>query len=193
MMAKLQASGVGTTYLNFLDSYLQPRRAQVMVEGEASDEFEISNTVFQGTVLGPVLWNVFFADVSIPAQSTGGESYKFADDLSVFKSFDKTVENIEVLRQMHVCRHRVHAWGRRNRVAFDAGKEHLVIIHPLLGEGDDFKLLGCLFDCKLTMRQAIEKILSQARPKISAILRTRQHYSEADLIGQFKNACMGHY
>ena len=62
-----------------------------MVEGEASDEFEISNTVFQGTVLGPVLWNVFFADVSIPAQSTGGESYKFADDLSVFKGFDKTV------------------------------------------------------------------------------------------------------
>ena len=129
--------------------------------------------------------------IVIPAQSTGGESYKFADDLSIFKGFDKTVENTEVLRQMHVCRHRVHAWGRRNRVAFDAGKEHLVIIHPLLGEGDDFKLLGCLFDCKLIMRQAIEKILSQARPKISAILRTRQHYSEADLIGQFKTHVWG--
>ena len=177
--------------LNFLDSYLQPRRAQVMVEGAASDDFEIANTVFQGTVLGPILWNLFFADVSIPAQSTGGESYKFADDLNIFQGFKKSTSNAEILRRMHICRHRVHTWGRRNRVAFDAGKEHLLIIHPLLGEGDDFKLLGCLFDAKLTMKTAIERILLQIRPKIVAILRTRQHYDIKDLIGQFKTHVWG--
>ena len=59
LLAKLQSAGVGAQYLNFLDSYLQPRKASVAVEGTFSDEFEIANTVFQGTMLGPPLWNVF--------------------------------------------------------------------------------------------------------------------------------------
>ena len=88
-MAKLQAAGVGPMYLNFRNSYLSARSAQVVVEGVASDAFEISNTVFQGTVLGPPLWNLFFCDVAQPAASLGGEPSVFADDLNVFKRFDK--------------------------------------------------------------------------------------------------------
>ena len=191
LMAKLYVAGVGPLYLNFIDAYLQPRKAQVIVEGEASDPFDIQNTVFQGTVLGPALWNLFFADVSIPAQSSGGSSFKFADDLSVFQAFDRHEENNVLIRRLGICRERVHKWGRLNRVAFDATKEHLAILHPYSGEGDDFKLLGCMFDCKLTMRQAIERIMSQVRPKILAILRTKQHYSVKDLIGQFKTHIWG--
>ncbi len=52
LLAKLQAAGVGTQFLNFLDSYLQPRKASVAVEGVNSNEFEVAHTVFQGTVLG---------------------------------------------------------------------------------------------------------------------------------------------
>ena len=65
IMAKLQAAGVGSIFLNFLDSYLAPRVGQVAVEGELSDEFELANSVFQGTVLGPTLWNLFFSDVGV--------------------------------------------------------------------------------------------------------------------------------
>ena len=87
LLAKFQAAGIGATYLNFLDAYLQPRRAQVMVEGEASDEFEISNTVFQGTVLGPVLWNVFFAGIAQIAAAINAEGRAFADDYNAFKRY----------------------------------------------------------------------------------------------------------
>ena len=72
LIAKLNAAGVGSMYLNFLDAYLAPRRGQVLVEGKASETFEIANSVFQGTVLGPTLWNVFFADIVNAACSTGG-------------------------------------------------------------------------------------------------------------------------
>ena len=58
LLAKLQASRVGSRYLNFLDAYLKPRKVVVAVEGVFSDDIEIANTVFQGTVLGPPLWNV---------------------------------------------------------------------------------------------------------------------------------------
>ena len=92
---------------------------------------------------------------------------------------------------MSQCRDTTHKWGRLNRVAFDAGKEHLVIIHPIHASGDPFKLLGCLVDCKLQMTQAIDKIIAQVRPKMWAILRTRAHYDRGTLVSQFKTHLWG--
>ena len=57
---------------------------------------QLANTIFQGTVLCPPLWNTFFADVEVPAASTGGKARMFADDLNVFKAFDKHVPVAEV-------------------------------------------------------------------------------------------------
>ena len=47
LLAKLYTVGMGTTYLNFLASYSNPRKASVVVEGIMSDEIVIANTVFQ--------------------------------------------------------------------------------------------------------------------------------------------------
>ena len=59
MLGKLHCCGVGPQFLRFLASYLAPRRGQVIVQGARNEEFEIANSVYQGTVLGPCLWNIF--------------------------------------------------------------------------------------------------------------------------------------
>ena len=191
LLAKLHAFGVGSLFLNFFSSYLQPRKAQVVVEGVCSDSFDILDTVFQGTVLGPPLWNIFFNDVVIPAGSTGGDPNLFADDLNVFQKFDRLDDNDAIKLEMDRCRAEVHSWGKRNRVSFDASKEHVTILHPMHGEGDPVKLLGCLLDCKLLMNHGIENILSRMRPKVRAILRLRGHYSTKDFLNQFKTHVWG--
>ena len=84
LLAKLHAAGVGSKFLNFLDSYLSPRKGKVVVQGAESEPFVLEDSVFQGTVLGPPLWNVFFSDVAIPAKALGGKEAMFADDLNVF-------------------------------------------------------------------------------------------------------------
>ena len=117
------------------------------------------------------------ADVVSPAESTGGKGALFADDLNVFQAFDVDTNNTELTRTMGICRSRVHAWGHTNRVAFDGDKEHIVVIHPIHGSGDAFKLLGCLVDCKLLMHQVIDQILSQVRPKM--IAKTRSPFGVA--------------
>ena len=53
LLAKLQAAGVGSQYISFLEVYLQPRAGIVVVEGVCSEEFQLANTVSQDTVLGP--------------------------------------------------------------------------------------------------------------------------------------------
>ena len=191
LMAKLCSAGVGDKFLNFLLSYLQPRRAVVVVEGICSDEVEIANQVFQGTVLGPPLWNTFFSDVVRPASSSGGDPSIFADDLSVFQKFDRNTPNADCLHTIETCRSKVHAWGRANRVIFDSTKEHSIILHSIQGEGEPFKMLGLLVDCKLIMLPAVEKLLSQVRPKVQAIPRTKKFYDTKQLISQFKTHVWG--
>ena len=185
-MVELYQTGVGNTYLDFLNSYLEPRVGYVTVEGALSDLFEIDNSVFQGTVLGPPLWNTFFADVAVSATAQGDNEAMFADDLNVFREFDRLCPLQRVEQHLQQTRESVHKWGKRNRVIFDAGKEHIVVIHPDHGYGEPFKLLGCLIDVKLTMSCAVDAILSVARPKVTSLLRLRGHYSLSDLIIQYK-------
>ena len=121
MLGKLHCCGVGPQFLRFLASYLAPRRGQVIVQGARSEEFEIANSVYQGIVMGPSLWNSFFADVSVSAKSTGGKEAMFADDLNVFQEFDRLVPLPTVVSTLETCRTNVHSWGRTNRVIFDPG------------------------------------------------------------------------
>ena len=80
LLAKLQYFGVGALFSN-----LSPRTGQAVVQGQRSCNMKLSNSVSQGTVNGPTLWNAFFSDVSLPAASMGGQEAMLADDLNVFK------------------------------------------------------------------------------------------------------------
>ena len=76
-------------------------------------------------------------------------------------------------------------------MTFDLAKEHVIIMHPIQGEGDPFKLLGCMMDCKLWMQHATNTIIAQMRPKVTAILRTRFHYDGKSLMSKFKTHMWG--
>ena len=86
-MAKLSEAGVSSLYLDFLNAYLQPRVGRVAIEGALSEVIDLTDTVFQGTVLGPTLWNNFFGDVAAEASSLGAQEALFADDFNAFKAF----------------------------------------------------------------------------------------------------------
>lgn len=81
ILAKLQRAGVGAKLMAFFRSYLSARRAIVVVQGQHSDPYIVDNQVFQGTVLGPPLWCVFFSDSGVTVAECGFEDVKRADDL----------------------------------------------------------------------------------------------------------------
>ena len=87
LLAKLRRLGICETLMTFFEDYLAPRTAQVAVDGDMSDMFTLSNMVLQGTVFGPSLWNIFFADVRAPAERNGAKERKFADDSRISKEF----------------------------------------------------------------------------------------------------------
>ena len=80
----------------------------------------------------------------------------------------------------------MHGWGEENRVEFDPSKESFVILHPIFGEGESFRLLGPTIDPKLIMSEEVQRIVRKTKPKLKALLRTTPVYSRKDMVLQYK-------
>ena len=78
-------------------AWLRDRPAKVVVAGKLSQDLTLSNMVFQGTVWGPLLWNVFYEDAATPVRKAGFTEAVYADDLNAFKEVSVRVCNEEAL------------------------------------------------------------------------------------------------
>ena len=58
---------------------------------------------------------------------------------------------------------------------FDSTKEEFKVLHPISGDGSDFKVLGVMMGVKLTMATEIDKIMKKARPKVICHLTDTIH------------------
>ena len=85
LLDKLRARGIHPKLVKLIGSWLEPRRASVVVGGATSKPFIIKNMVFQGTVLGPQLWNLFFDDARRAINELLYEEIVYADDLNAYK------------------------------------------------------------------------------------------------------------
>ena len=61
---KLRPLGLHEQLVQLVKSWLRCRRAEVVVGGNNSAGVSSQNMVYQGIVLGPVLWNALFADAA---------------------------------------------------------------------------------------------------------------------------------
>ena len=82
LTGKLRKAGIHPRLIHLLHSWLDCRTAHVLVGGERSAEMKLKDQIFQGTVLGPKLWNIFYEDVKVPIQESGFKELLFADDLN---------------------------------------------------------------------------------------------------------------
>ena len=67
--------------------------------------------VFQGTVLGPALWNLFYEDSRRAIHETGFEEIVYADDLNGFKEFAHNASVVSVLAEAKKCQNRFAQMG----------------------------------------------------------------------------------
>ena len=105
---KLRGLGLSTFLVKTLASWLKPRRAQVVLEGVHSRVLKLANMVFQGTVLGPPLWNAFYADCRRAVEACGFQDLFFADDLNCWKTYPSHTLNSLLLEAAKKCQNEVH-------------------------------------------------------------------------------------
>eukprot|EP00959_Pyramimonas_sp_CCMP1952_P445438 9326250-Pyramimonas_sp.AAC.1 len=88
----------------------------------------MGNMVYQGAVLGPILWNVYYGDSCMAVRACGFEEVIFADDLDAFKEIDNSISDDLAISWARECQASLHRWGAANRAVFDPGKESFHII-----------------------------------------------------------------
>ena len=144
------------------------------------------NMVFQGTVTGPILWNLFFEDARHAINENFFTEVVYADDLNAYRIFPSATENHVIKNILNNCQQELHTWGSANQVAFDASKESQHVLSLSDSMGGTFKLLGVPFDPELSMAGAISELVSAAGWKLRTLLRTRRFYTDSDSIGLYK-------
>ena len=102
--------------------------------------------LFQGTVLGPILWNLFFGDADLPIHLAHYMEIVFADDLNAYRTFRNAIPNGTILRTALNCQKKLHTWGRANGITFDESKESTTTILRKSPHGEGFKMYGFFFD-----------------------------------------------
>ena len=72
--------------------------------------------VFQSTVLGPSLWNLFFEDARAAINELMFTEVVYADDLNAFRIFGSGETNKAIETCMEKCQSELHAWGHSTLV-----------------------------------------------------------------------------
>ena len=156
------------------------------IGGATSKVMALRDMVYQGTVTGPMLWNLFFEDARRAINECMYTEVVYADDLNAYRVFPNHIDNADIERNMDTCQHELHSWGAANQVAFDATKESRHILSLSEASGNGFKMLGVSFDEQLAMSEAVGEIVAAAGWKLRTLLRTRRFYTDADLISLYK-------
>ena len=192
LMFKLEAKGIDPRIIKVIGSWLEPRTASVVVGGAKSDFFSIHDMVYQGTVLGPQLWNLFFEDAAEAIKEYMFEEIIYADDLNAYKEFTGETTNENALHAVDKVQEELHSWGKANQVVFDPSKESKHVLSRTDPFGSNFKLLGIEFDCRLFMADAVRSLVGKVRWKLKMLLRARRYYSVEDLLIQYKQQILSY-
>ena len=98
LLAKLSEYGFDNNSLSFARSYLTNRLQRCKIENHFSNWREITTGGPQGSILGPLLFNIFINDIFLFVESSNICNY--ADDNTLFafgKTFDEVTRNFKLI------------------------------------------------------------------------------------------------
>ena len=181
MLAKLNAYGLSTHACNFLKSYLCDRKQCVKLSTYRSEWKILERGVPQGSVAGPLLFNIFINDIFL-FLTDSCDIYNYADDNSI-ACHNKDVD---------IVRHRLESaagialkWFKQNHMQANADKFQSILFHRSkcipnyvfnvnnvsIPTESSVKLLGVLLDNKLNFESHVSTICKKAAAQVKALMR----------------------
>ena len=170
LIAKLEAYGLDVGSLNFLLHYLSLRRYRTKVGSSYSKWSEICRGISQGSILGPLLFNIFINDIFFFVEKS--EICNFADDNTVYSCG----KDLAKIKEDLICTMKnVLKWFMLNSLKANPGKfqfmvlgdktcyKHILKINSIcVQSSDDVTLLGVMIDKNLTFKKHVGNLVRKA-------------------------------
>ena len=194
IIAKLQAYGHDTNSLRFIFDYLSSRKQRTKMGSTYSNWSKILRVIPQGSILGPLLFNIFINDIFFFIEKS--EICNFADDNTLY-SCDRNL--LRIKENLTFDMKNISLWFRTNSFKANAGKlqfmilsrknhrrQRMVINSITVKESNEVILLGITTDNKLVFEKHIEHLCRTAQYKLHALTRIRKYLTldKAILLGK---------
>jgi hypothetical protein len=121
LLAKLESIGIGGSVQNWISDWLSDRKQRVLVQGKFSSWRKVLSGVPQGSVLGPVLFNIFINDLDDEA-TVRQLLKKFADDTKLGQVIECASDTDELQGTLD----RLCEWAARWGMCFNVQKCHVM-------------------------------------------------------------------
>ena len=150
--------------LTLIHSYFSNRRQRVKINGSYSTWRETNLGVPQGSLLGPLLFNIYITEIF--HLINGSEICNYADDTTLY-SCDRKVK--KVITKLEQKANHLTTWFPENYMKLNEDKCHIIFgttkekVNMHVGEvqieeSDDEKLLGITFDKKLSFKKHFQTL-----------------------------------
>ena len=184
IISKLHAYGVSTPACELLFSYLHGRKQRVKISTSRSSWTTLSKGVPQGSILGPLLFNIFMNDLFLFIEKC--KLYNYADDNSLDSSSDDLLE--AMLNLKRDGRNAID-WFTKNGMQANPEKFHFMLLSPSPVEKQVLELcdgttliseaavtvLGVTIDDNLNFHEHISVCCTKAARQLNALARIAKY------------------
>ena len=186
LITKLHAYRLTPAACRLLGDYLSGRRQRVKISNARSSWETLAKGVPQGSILGPLLFNIFINDMFYFIEKCS--LYNYADDNS--QSISAPIADEVLLNLKHDCEISLR-WYKQNGMEANPNKFQFLISSPYTAENMELKLkidenitlapepfvklLGIYIDSRLTFTDHVSSCCNKAARQLNALSRISKY------------------
>jgi hypothetical protein len=176
---KLKNAGITGNLLKWLQSYLDHRVQRVLVNGVFSKWTDVPSGVIQGSVLGPLLFNIFVSDLPLSVTS---KLVMYADDSTLYRHISSYEDEVKLQEDLA----NIEVWSNVNGMSLNVSKCYFMDVtlsrfrrygryelnNVLISHTNNIKLLGINISYNLSWNLQTDYVRARSAKVLGFLCRS---------------------